>query len=192
MRSELNHQPDTFETVWAEKLKEYRIIEPEPSEEEKVYNRKMNKMHYRHNYIDEDDGSFHFDGFYVEEYFLTAFYYGKKTFFGVEFDDIENAFYPWNNDVERYEYDIVMFSDTTVAIIEIENNARKEDIPYILKKAETFKLLVPDYANCKLYIGLVTKVFTPELEQECIRQGIAIIRQVDGTVEIEDGHLKAL
>jgi hypothetical protein len=32
--------------------------------------------------------------------------------------------------------------------------------------------------------------FYPELEQECIAQGIAIIKQVGDKVVIHDGHLK--
>jgi len=190
MKSRKQPDPDSFESIWAEKQEQYRIIEPEPSQEEKDYNRMMNKMYYLHNYYDEDDCVFKFDGLYAGEYFLTAFYYGKRTFFGVEFDDIESLFYPWNNDVKRHEYDIVMFSETTVAIIEIADGACITDIPYILKKVAAFKLLVPDYANCKIYVGLVTQSFSPELEQECIKQGIAVIKQIDGTVVIDDAHLK--
>jgi len=42
-----------------------------------------------------------------------------------------------------------------------------------------------------IYLGLATLVFYPELEQECINQGIAIIKQVGDTVVICDEHLKA-
>ena len=190
MKNENQSQSSSFESIWAEKQEQYRIIEPEPSQEEKDYKRMMNKMFYRHNYYDEDDYEFKFDGLYAGEYFLTAFYYGKRTFFGVEFDDIDVEFYPWNQDIERHEYDLVMFSETAVAIIEIEYKACVKDIAYILEKVAAFKLLTPDYANCKIYVGLVTQSFSPELEQECIKQGIIVIKQIDGTVVINDAHLK--
>jgi len=190
MKSRKQPEPDSFESIWAEKQEQYRNIEPEPSQEEKAYKRMMNKMYYRHHYYDEDDCEFKFDGLYAGEYFLTAFYYGKRTFFGVEFDDIDIEFYPWNNDVKRYEYDLVMFSKTVIAIIEIGYKTSVEYIPYILEKVAHFKLLVPYYANCKIYVGLVTQTFSPELEHECIKQGIIVIKQIDGTVVIKDAHLK--
>jgi hypothetical protein len=43
----------------------------------------------------------------------------------------------------------------------------------------------------RLYLGLVTMAFYPELEKECIRQGIAVIKQVGDAVVINDEHLKA-
>jgi hypothetical protein len=39
-------------------------------------------------------------------------------------------------------------------------------------------------------LGLATMVFFPELEQECINQDIAIVKQVGYTVVIYDEHLK--
>ena len=52
------------------------------------------------------------------------------------------------------------------------------DIPKVIKKAETFRILCPDYKDYKIYLGLATLAFYPELEQECKKQGIAIIKQV--------------
>ena len=88
------------------------------------------------------------------------------------------------------EYDIVLYNNTSVAIIEVKYKAHKNDVAQVLKKAETFKILCPDYKDFKIYLGLASMAFYPELEQECIDQGIAIIKQVGDTVVICDEHLK--
>jgi len=46
--------------------------------------------------------------------------------------------------------------------------AHLNDIPEILRKAETFKVNFPEYQNHRIYLGLATMVFYEELEQECI------------------------
>jgi hypothetical protein len=60
----------------------------------------------------------------------------------------------------------------------------------VLKKAETFRVLFPDYKDFKIYLGLASMSFYPELEQECINEGIAVIKQVGDTVVINDKYLK--
>ena len=54
-----------------------------------------------------------------------------------------------------------------------------------------FRENFPKYQNHKAYLGLATMSFYPELEKECIQEGIAIIKQVGDTVVINDEHLKA-
>jgi len=60
----------------------------------------------------------------------------------------------------------------------------------VLKKAETFRILCPSYKDFKIYLGFASLSFYEELEQECIKQGIAIIKQVGDTVVINDKHLR--
>ena len=64
------------------------------------------------------------------------------------------------------------------------------DVPNIIKKAETFRILCPDYADFNIYLGFASLSFYKELEQECIEHGIAIIKQIGDTVVINDAHLK--
>jgi len=40
------------------------------------------------------------------------------------------------------------------------------------------------------YVGLATMAFYPKLEEACIKQGIAVIKQVGNTVVVNDAHLK--
>jgi len=50
--------------------------------------------------------------------------------------------------------------------------------------------LSPHYKDFRIYLGLASMSFYPELEEECIEKGIAIIKQVGDTVVINDENLK--
>ena len=128
-------------------------------------------------------------GTFAEEYFYNSFENGKKNFFGEHFDEIKKKWSSSWQGVED-EYDIVLCNHTAVAIIEVKYKAHVNDIPAVLKKAETFRILFPNYKDFKIYLGLASLAFYPELEQECIKEGIAIIKQVGDTVIINDNHLK--
>jgi len=129
-------------------------------------------------------------GRFAEEYFFNSFEKGKQNFFGEKFDDIDN-------DVKgiekgfKDEYDILMTNGHSVGIVEVKFKAHENDIPKVLKKVKTFRANFPKYKNHKVYLGLATLSFYPELEEECIKQGIAIIKQAGDTVVINDKHLKA-
>ena len=135
---------------------------------------------------------------FFEEYFFNSFKNGKQNFFGEKFDDISKKLKSkWQGVVD--DFDIVFYnhSHSSVAIIEVKYKARETDIPKVLKKAENFRMLFPQYKDFKVYLGLASLSFYEKIEEECIKQGIAIIKQVgDGsagsptTVVINDAHLK--
>jgi hypothetical protein len=128
-------------------------------------------------------------GSFAEEYFFNAFDDGKTDFFGEKFDEIEKNLKNKRNGLTD-EYDVVMFNHTSVAIIEAKYKAHENDVPATLKKADTFRKLFPDYKDFKIYLGLASMSFYPELEEECKKQGIAIIKQVGDKVVIYDENLK--
>ena len=128
-------------------------------------------------------------GSFAEEYFFNSFENGKQNFFGENFDKIvKHVTHFWQG--LKDEYDIVLYNHTSVALIEVKYKAHVNDIPTVLNKAETFRILFPNYKDFKIYLGLASMSFYPELEQECINKGIAIIKQVGDTVIISDKHLK--
>ena len=88
------------------------------------------------------------------------------------------------------EYDILLINGKSIGIIEVKYKAHVNDIAKVLRKATTFRQNFPQYANHQVYLGLATMVFYPDLEQECIKEGIAIIKQVGDTVVMNDKHLK--
>ena len=128
-------------------------------------------------------------GDFAEEYFFNSFENGQQNFFGEKFDEIEKNFKGRKGDIKD-EYDIVLINGKSVGIIEVKFKAHLNDIPKVLRKAYTFRQIFSDFANHKVYLGLATLAFYPELEQQCIDEGIAVIKQVGDTVVINDEHLK--
>jgi hypothetical protein len=147
------------------------------------YEKRMKKMEENMGNWSNNHDSF------AEEYFFNSFENEQQNFFGEHFIKISKNVKPVEIDLED-EYDIVMYNDSYVAIVESKFKAHKNDIPKVLKKAETFRILCPGYKDFKIYLGLASLIFYPELEQECIEQGIAVIKQVGDTVVINDAHLK--
>jgi len=129
-------------------------------------------------------------GSFAEEYFFNAFDDGETNFFGLKFDDIVKNLKNRLNGLKD-EYDIVMYNHDSVALIEVKYKAHENDIPTVLKKAETFKELFPYYKDFKVYLGFASMSFYPELEDACTENGIAIIKQVGDKVIINDKHIKA-
>jgi len=185
-----NLQPATPETVWAllqetVQLQKEREIERENEriESEKKWEKRMKKL-------EELTGSWaNNHGTFAEEYFFNSFEAGQKNFFGEKFEDVKKNLKNFWKGIED-EYDIVLYNHTSVALIEVKYKANTNDIPGVLKKAETFRILFPNYKDFRIYLGLASMSFYPELEQECINQGIAVIKQVGDTVVINDKNLK--
>jgi hypothetical protein len=128
-------------------------------------------------------------GSFAEEYFYNSFENGEQNFFGEKFDAIKkNLKGAETND----EFDIVLVNGQSVGLVEVKFKAHHEkDIPKVLKKVDAFRTNFPKYQNHKIYLGLATMVFYPELEKDCIENGIAVIKQVGDTVVINDEGLKA-
>jgi hypothetical protein len=132
------------------------------------------------------------NGAFAEEYFYNCFDRGEQTFFGEKFDDIEkNIKLPGKlRGTVKAEYDIVLLNGKSVGIVEVKYKARKDYIPKLIGQAETFRLDFPDYASHRIFLALAALSFEDEVEDDCIREGIAIIKQAGDTVVINDKHLK--
>jgi len=128
-------------------------------------------------------------GDFAEEYFYNSFEKGETNFFGEKFDTIKKKVTNIWQGLED-EYDIVLYNHATVALIEVKYKARLENLPKVLKKAETFRILFPHYKDFKIYLGLAGMSFEAGLEEECINEGIAVIKQIGDKVVINDTNLK--
>jgi hypothetical protein len=175
-----------FETLWAnlqeiDRLQKENALQMKESSAE--FDRRMKEMQKKLGGIDDSQGSF------AEEYFFNSFEKGEKNFFGKKFDDIEKNVKVRLKDLKD-EYDIVLYNADSVALIEVKFKVRKDHIAMLKKKSETFKILQPYYKDFNIYLGLASLVFPSHLEQECINEGIAVIKQVGDMVVITDGHLK--
>jgi len=147
------------------------------------FDRRMKEIHKSIGGISDNQGKF------AEEYFFNSFESGKTNFFGEKFEEITKQLKTRRQGLED-EYDIVLYNHVSVAIIEVKYKAHTKDIPAVLKKAETFRILYPEYKDFRIYLGLASMSFFPELEQECIEQGIAVIKQIGDKVVINDTNLK--
>ena len=190
----------TYETLMASIYESNRFLTERQAETDRLLKetdrsikemrRKEEKYEQRMKRIEKDMGSWSNNhGSFAEEYFYNSFLNEEQNFFGEQFDKIRNQVHHVTKNLED-EYDIVLYNHTSVAIIEVKFTAHENDIPKTLKKAETFRILCPDYKDFKIYLGLASMSFYPELEKKCTEQGIAIIKQVGDSVVINDAHLK--
>ena len=177
-----NVEPATPETIWAI-LQETAKSQKETEQIVKETAKQIKDLQKTVGGIANNQGSF------AEEYFFNSFENGQKNFFGEKFDDVKKQLKNFWQGIED-EYDIVLYNHASVALIEVKYKAHVNDIPTVLKKAETFRILFPNYKDYKIYLGLASMSFYPELEQECIKEGIAVIKQSGDTVVINDKHLK--
>ena len=194
MTSTSDYPTATPETVWAalnvltEKLAE---TDRQRKENERFLNEKFAETDKKLNRLAEITGGIsNNQGIFAEEYFFNSFEKGKRNFFGEKFDGIEKCvkgFKPGFND----EYDILFVNGTSVAIVEVKFKAHQSDVQKVLKKAQTFRINFPEYEKHQIFLGLASMAFYNELEQECINEGIAIVKQVGDAVIINDKHLKA-
>jgi hypothetical protein len=127
------------------------------------------------------------NGLIAEEYFFNSFERGERNFFGERFDDIKKNLKGVETDDE---YDIVMINGHSTAIVEVKHKAHENDLTKILTKAETFRRNFQKYNKHKIYIGLASMAFYKELEDECKKQGIVIIKQLGDKIVIVDDNMK--
>ncbi|MDR2585752.1 MAG: hypothetical protein LBC84_05995, partial [Prevotellaceae bacterium] len=119
---------------------------------------------------------------------FNSFENGQQTFFGEEFDELKkNMKGAETND----EFDIVLVNGKSLGIVEVKYKGRLDNLPQVIKKAQTFRLNFPKYKNHQIYLALAAMVFTQRVEDECRRQGVAIIKQQGDSVVINDKYLKA-
>jgi len=186
MENSQNNYPATQEGVWAgfHELRQLMKENEQKAEKRQIdAEKRMKKLEGLLGSWANNFGSF------AEEYFFNSFENEQQNFFGEHFNEIRKNVKPKGKNLED-EYDIVMYNDSSVAIVEVKSKAHINDIQKVIKKAETFRILCPDYADFNIYLGFASLSFYKELEQECINQGIAIIKQVGDTVVINDAHLK--
>ena len=155
----------------------------ETARSQKETDRQMKELRKQLGGIGDSQGSF------AEEYFFNSFKKRKKTFFGKKFDDIDKNLKGRLKDLKA-EYDIVLYNSDSVAIIEVKFKVREEHIEKLIKKAETFRIIYPYYKDFNVYLGLASMVFPADLEEDCRKEGIAVIKQVGDMVVIHDENLR--
>jgi len=130
------------------------------------------------------------NGDMAEEFFFNAFR-KDKIFLGEKYDRIHKGYFS-SIDPYRYEYDIVLFNGTNIAIIEVKYKARNEniDIENLLSRVEHFKKYAKEYKNHNIILGVAAMSFKSGLATKLHQYGIATIHPVGKKMVIYDKNVK--
>jgi hypothetical protein len=133
------------------------------------------------------------NGDFAEEYFNNAFENDNLIFADMHFDYMKKDIHVSNpkSGKRDEQFDIVLYNDESVAIIEIKYKACKNDIYDMIRKAEAFRIWFPEYADHKIYLGLAGMSFLKNTIKNADDKGIAIIRQRGDKTVVNDKNLKA-
>ena len=169
------------------RLQEIDRIMQETALSMKDTDRRMKSFGIELNGISKSNGDF------AEEYFNNAFEKDNLIFAGMHFDYLKNDINVSNpkSGKRDEQYDLVLYNDESVVIIEIKYKACKNDIYDIIRKAETFRGWFPEYADHKIYLGLAGMSFLRNTIKNAENKGIAIIRQRGDKTIVNDKNLIA-
>jgi hypothetical protein len=130
------------------------------------------------------------NGDVAESYFINSFKHDLH-FAGQDYDSFVSNLKKEHKKINlQAEYDLVLYNCSSVAIIEIKYKAEKDDVEQVIKKADTFKKLFPEYKDYAIYLGLAGLHINKDAEKKAIKQGVGIIKQVGKNMVINDAHLK--
>ena len=183
----------TFEEIRAI-LKDIAATQQETSRQMKDTDRRMKDTDRRINaFASELNGISKSNGDFAEEYFNSAFENDNLIFAGMHFDYMKNDINVSNpkSGKRDEQFDIVLYNDESVAIIEIKYKANKNDIYDMIRKAEAFRNWFPEYADHKIYLGLAGMSFLKNTIKDAENKGIAIIRQRGDKTIVNDKNLIA-
>ena len=130
----------------------------------------------------------------TESYFYNSLCDIMK-FGDYEFDEIDKGLRKLKKlpDGSRIQgqYDVIMYNGNTIALIEVKNRARKEDVQKLVnEQINKFKIFYPQFANYTFLLGIAADSFEDEAEIEAKAQGVGMLLPKGNILEIIDGHLK--
>jgi len=154
----------------------------------KETDKKINAMQEQIGGISNSNGDF------AEEFFFNSLE-KTRTFAGIHFERIGNfkcqKTLPDNTEVKA-QFDIVLYNGNSVALIEAKYKANLKDLKELVeKKVPNFRLLFPEYAKHKLYLGIGSLVLKDRVVQEAKKLGIGLMRQQGNAVEYKTDWVKA-
>ena len=132
------------------------------------------------------------NGAMAQEFFFNALYYAK-TLFGQEFDEVvADSKRKIKKTGVEVQYDITLGNGKSFCIVEVKYKADTNDVKRVVNMRKPFRDNFPEHADKKLFLALASMSFDAYVENECKKNGIAIIKQIGDTIEIYDEHIKAL
>jgi hypothetical protein len=129
-------------------------------------------------------------GHVAEEFFYFALK-EEKRFGNIQFDEISLNVKGRNRKTQD-EFDIVLYNGDSIGLIEIKHKVHPNDLEQLkTRKVENFKLLFPDYADCRFYLGIGGMSIPAEVEAQALACGMAVLRQKGEAMELSENPLKA-
>jgi hypothetical protein len=90
------------------------------------------------------------------------------------------------------EYDIFLENGNAVGIVEVKYKVTKDHIYTLIdNKAANFRILFPDYADYKLYMGIAGLSFESQVENLALDNGLVVLKQKGEVLQIESSKMKA-
>jgi hypothetical protein len=120
----------------------------------------------------------------------------SMTFAGIKFDFIDHGTvrtrkFPDGKRVKG-EYDVLLYNGTSVAIIEVKHRVGRDALKRLIEvQMPRFRLIFPEYKDCKMYLGLGGMSFEKDIAEEAQSLGIATLTLSGDAVEINDKDVKA-
>ena len=130
------------------------------------------------------------NGYFAEQFFAQSLK-EKKSIGGINFDEVETNLKHKRRGVTD-EFDIVLYNGDSVGIVEVKYVADKGDLTTLMeRKAPNFRILYPEYADYKLYLGLAGLSFLNEdVKRQGIAAGVAILEAKGDHAEITADNMK--
>jgi hypothetical protein len=177
----------TAADVWAMFAETDRLFKESREEREKwqkereEFDKRFWAMHKEIGGISNSNGDF------AEEFFYNSLE-KTMTFASIHFDVISNKFggkktMPDKTEIKA-QFDIVLHNGNSLALIEAKYKANLKDVKELVeKKVPNFRLLYPEYAKYKLYLGIGSLVLKDRVVQEAKKRGIGLMKQHGDAVE---------
>ena len=178
----IDKSPATPESVWAFLQKSNRILTEKQAETDRLFRESKAETDrlYKENAREIADttrqikelkemigGMGNSNGMFAEVFFINTINNSDKKLFG--------------------EQDVLLVNRNSVAI---KYRAKREDVEKLMERPSKFKVLYPQYQSHRIYLGLAAMSFDKGVEEETLKNGIAVIKQDGDMAVISDEQLK--
>ena len=133
-------------------------------------------------------------GKHAESYFFESLKKSKQ-FGGITYkhvvNNVKGTYTMQNETMIVDEFDIVMHNGDSIVIIEVKSKVEEEHvIDLINRKIGNYKLMSPQYAHKKFYLGVAGFFIKKDAEKEALKCGVGILTLSGDNLEIQDNHLR--
>ena len=186
------HQTITPESILASVKEMFAEIRAETAKTSAEFDRRMEEFDRRIKELENTGGKWLDDYRYDDDpSFYECLDLKNQKYFGEYFysSAAKSSGPKKNGDKGRYEYGIQLWNDKSVGLMEYVFDS--DCVAELINKAQTYREDDPYYKTHQVYLGAIIKDFDHELETECIREGIAILRKVGNKIVVNDEQIKA-